>query len=964
MKSAIKKIMCICMAAILSGMAINISTAASADGEITTVISENFENTDTMKFYHNDTGELWGVVSSHGEYGTGNAFTSDKWVNSEPFEKTYILSDAQDYADAENPNDMYLEAEFDIMAATGTPAIGFTSDATNDTMFFNIKFNSSVEKISITGKTSKHGEVVTAEMDYDKNTVNRIKAVIHITDSNGETCEELSALYVNGKNKLLKPIYFASYNSAKVGYFNRIKLQGVSGTSYFDNFAVYKYSSADGISPVVNKGKLVYAIRKITENAENEELLSNAKLIYEKPSSTQTEVDAAYNSLAEAEIKCETLFKEDFDSSATEKFYVCSSDRSESVKLLDGAFYPYGKTYTSNGRGTVSTKDLSPTYVFSEDSDFAGQENNLYTEVSADIVPTSTSTATQIMLASNADFGRSLFNVKFDPATGKIILVCKETRRAAATASVEVGSYEINKPYRVRIIANIKDSKGVSAEKVTAVYINGVNVLSSPKYFITNNVSSVNLNSIRISGATAMQADNIEMYKYVSELCETPVVNKDKLVLIIRAAINSSVNELAEAKNVYENEEASQADVDSAYEKLYNAVIKSEITTVVSEDFESEKRMKFYNGSGAELGMTETIDGYGMNKAFTASSVVNSEVFDKTYILSDAQDYETVANTYLETEFDIKTKGIGTNEPTISFTSDASADGTAFSMIKFNTTENKIQIYGKTAKRSGNPSYIDAGTFENEKVYRIRIVMHISDENKASCEKIIALYLNGVNVLENPVYFASNSTGKVGYFNRIRLSNPWRMYLDNLTIRKYSSVFGNSPAVNKGALIGTIRETESALSFGTDGFKSIMAQAKNLYQNENASQPDIDAVIPKLNTEYSASLAKIPFVISNIGFKDAEGNDVSVITENGTAKSITVTKRANSKAAQAVVALYNNGIPENIQMIEIPETLEKGTEQIFDIPSAINLPDKISGYSMKVFIFDSLNTMKPLAEKF
>ena len=981
MKISGKKLISLCLALSMSATMYHTVSASGASDTYSTLVSENFEGDTYLGFTkYAETAEDANSIEVLEDYGLNKTFKSTQgYIKSESFsENTYILDKAAGYT---NPENLYLETEFDINVAGNSPMIGLVSNectTLDGTSPFTLKFDNTTKVMQLVAKEERRASSKTTYSlcAYETDKTYRIKIVMHITDDTENTCEEISAVYVDGINVLSQPVYFASDNEAKIPYVNSILINSAKSVN-IDNISVYKYTSSNGISPVVNKGRLVGLIRNTNEDTENSAALAAAKGAYENIQASQSDVDSAFNALYDIEcpaaVEYTSLFSENFEGAATKMFYVNDgTGTTECLKLVNASEYATGKMYTSSGRGTVNSEVFKGTYMISGTDGFTAQDNNLYLEMSFDIKPISASSTSTVSLVSSKDTSRKLFGLAFNPTSGKVTLSAKDTRSASSVTTTELTDYSVNNLYRVRMVISVKDNDGESAEKISAIYINGKNVLSTPKYFETTNISCAD--ALRIAGATAMYMDNIDIVNYTSARGNSPVVNKDKLVSLIRDVIDMDLEELTVAKAVYESNSATQEQVDEAYTNLYNAVVNPEVTTILDENFEGETSLKFYhNSTNDELQAADTIttlDEYGMNNVFKGSSWAYSEAFEKTYVLYDAEGYNTAKNTYLETEFDVKTSGYDStgNEPAVAFTSDATTD-TNLTIVRFNTQTSKIQILGKTEKRSSTgASYIDAGDFEVGTTHRVKVVMHISDSSDVTCEEISALYVDGVNVLSAPIYFASHSSGKIGYFNRIRLMSPGRMNIDNISIKRYASAFGVSPVINKGELVSVIRETDAFANkaCASAEFKTALNTAKTVYESETAQQSEIDEAIKKLNNAYDESpKADNPFTVESFSIKDSSGNASYTMSAGGTVDGVYVTKNFDYAGAKMIVALYNNGVLESVQLADVPASLASGVVSVISLPTVLELPTgDINNYTLSAFMFESFATINPVADKF
>lgn len=473
----------------------------------------------------------------------------------------------------------------------------------------------------------------------------------------------------------------------------------------------------------------------------------------------------------------------------------------------------------------------------------ATSSQSIYT---SDVVADINNISEQFYMLDNANgvYANDFMRIYTNEETKTFGVVAWETKDAGTRKAIDLGvPYVKGDSYRFRIVVQVTDANGNATRKLTGIYINGVNALSQPLYLI--NRTGV-YGGLKWYNANSNLYDNYAIYTYQSADGTSPVVNKDKLVFLIRANADSQETAITNAKTVYENEAATQADVDRAIRNIEQMGIE----TLWSEDFEdSSNYTKFYGLSGASVGaeatnyykQNEVPVIYDMNSVYRYGTTGISEAFSKVYILSDASDYATNkedAHTFVETEFDVYVNTVNnTLNYDVMFASDQSAPNEQFLTLRFGK-DGKVYLSSKDTRRSSaSASAYELCDFDYAKnnSFRVRVVMQITDGTDTTCEKVTAVYINGENVLSAPRYFMSHNTGKFAYFNRIKISG-WHMGLDNITVKKYQANDGISPIVNKGKLVETIRKYDAQNSY----YDSELAAAKAAYQNENSDKQAVD----------------------------------------------------------------------------------------------------------------------------
>lgn len=308
------------------------------------------------------------------------------------------------------------------------------------------------------------------------------------------------------------------------------------------------------------------------------------------------------------------------------------------------------------------------------------------------------------------------------------------------------------------------------------------------------------------------------------------------------------------------------------------------VTTLFSEDFEGQMPTEFFKVSGNSIATTaenvvsadnmgaEDVVGFGTELHRFGSTSISAAFLngEKVYLLNDASDYaanKEGAHTYVETEFDVYVTNAGTAQYNVMLTSDlGSAPSDSFLAIRFDT-DGKIKLIAKETKRTGSAAAYELCGFENKKgnAYRIKVVMHVTDDTDTTCEKILAVYVNGENKLSAPKYFTSHNTGKFAYFNRIKISG-WTMGLDNITVTQYQSATGEL-LPDKGKLIAMLRKAQKHINSGfTEDEMAVLnqsfAECEAVYEDPSATQAEIEEKITTLN-EICAVVAKPAYIVND-----------------------------------------------------------------------------------------------------
>lgn len=639
-----------------------------------------------------------------------------------------------------------------------------------------------------------------------------------------------------------------------------------------------------------------------------------------------------------AAVNAETSVSENFEGSSYLGFTKYSAERESAGVIKTTDVYGMNKAFCPILWSARSDAFGEKTYILDKAQDYENP-HNLYMETEFDIVIPKNSGASPIISLMNNEtqvFDATFpFGLIMNTSSGKIQLNCKETRRDALKTTIDLCDFEEGVPYRIKTVMHITDNTDSTCEEISEIYVNGENVLQYPKYFLSDNEIKIPyVNSIVLRNAAGILFDNLSVYKYISSDGRSPVVNKGSLVSLIRSTSVYGIDELASAKAVYENEASSQSEVDMAFENLKNTLSPN---TLFYEDFENDTYCKFFANrtsgevTGEESGsLTENVI-YPSGKAYiTQNGAVNTETFDKVYVFNDTVD--TAADfaaqpdkLYMETEFDIMARD-SLASPVIGLASDRDST-TVGASIRLNTNENKIQLICRDGKRNaGKLTYLDLSNLEIGKFYRIKLVINVKDSSGNSGEQITAVYVNGKNMIKEPMYFESFSVNKIPYFNRLRMINAKSAMLDNITVRKYISSNGVSPVADKGRLVYLLRKyREYFLSLSTDNkFYKLYSEADEIYRNDIADYTLINNVCEKI------SEAEIyPFEIKSYYSESAGGKSGRFIYDGGTLKTVTLTKKYGGVTnVRLYAAIYDNS--DEVKSVTTYPVTDDGNEIILE----------------------------------
>jgi pectin methylesterase-like acyl-CoA thioesterase len=180
----------------------------------------------------------------------------------------------------------------------------------------------------------------------------------------------------------------------------------------------------------------------------------------------------------------------------------------------------------------------------------------------------------------------------------------------------------------------------------------------------------------------------------------------------------------------------------------------------------------------------------------------------------------------------------------------------------------------------------------------------------------------------------------------------------------FSAILPLSGSVNKASTL-TIKHNGSLVKL--DGTNTSLSLGKNevfgksLVLVPGVNVIEITAVDTYGNQSTQGYTITYTYKAANIAFYDENGQ---VVTSLASGKEIVVKAEvenfiAATKDAMMVVGLYDDH-NNLIKFITAAETLSNGEADLFY--AKLKLPDDVSGYSLKVFIWDDVSTMRPISD--
>lgn len=666
------------------------------------------------------------------------------------------------------------------------------------------------------------------------------------------------------------------------------------------------------------------------------------------------------------------------------------------------------------------SKTFEPTNLFNTSSGVTGEGGGCVIETEFDIkIPNATTCERpmQIRLLSSGNTSTDTYTgyaiIDFDNVNKQILLQGRNADNMNIMETINGGSFEFGKWYRIKLITKISDGADGNAKRITDFLVNGISKMTNPIRFFSENNTKIpyyDKFTLKVDGwsteETAVWLDNYSVYKYNNNTSETGTAkmpaNVGALISEIRekqaildankdtgkyteAAAEEFQTAIDSAYNVYEKSRfkpftemrdgihQAVADLGKAQTKFYAQTVKPN-GIIFSEDFEGETNSLFLNQEYSEIILD---DEKGTNCTYKMISptgktlqVFTSEIFEATNLFGATDEGPSC---YVETEFDFKVKGIYTRDALIKLYSKDSPDTTSYANIRFKGEDNIIYLEGRNAEGIVT---IPAASFDDDEWVRIRVVAQVSDENGNGVQKISGFYVNGVNYLVNAIDFLSTNSAKIPAYDRIMVElgsmsdSSAVAYMDNFVVNKYNSYTVSSevalPLVNKGRLIHEIRSKEKQLNALVRG-NGIIQYSQNRIDNYQAQIDEFYQtylIAGQIETDDATAEIMLLEFFPNSGIKvgtpkfyceDKVTELESPEDSNGIWAIVPLQKEAEETEVTMYLAVYDS-VSERLEAIAVGTSTEDGAEAYVDTST---IQDK-SGIYCKVFIWD--NALKPLFE--
>ena len=178
-------------------------------------------------------------------------------------------------------------------------------------------------------------------------------------------------------------------------------------------------------------------------------------------------------------------------------------------------------------------------------------------------------------------------------------------------------------------------------------------------------------------------------------------------------------------------------------------------------------------------------------------------------------------------------------------------------------------------------------------------------------------------------------------------------------MRKIKALAGVAAAL----ILGTTASADTAEKIMKDGEPYYRFTVEDW--NEVWDVPEQMMTVYDLTGDSSVTTQEITaqaYQITGLTFEDADGYTVDRMQPGGKIKDLKIkTLVNNAPSAVAMVAIYQNGVVTGVQKINIYSGA-LGIEETY--PIRLPLGSDLQGMKVKVFLFDSLTTLRPMTNPF
>ncbi len=486
--------------------------------------------------------------------------------------------------------------------------------------------------------------------------------------------------------------------------------------------------------------------------------------------------------------------------------------------------YPYGSTIKLTSTTSAAAQDA---IAFDTALDTASLGANEYLYFGMDI-KSSCSGTSDYMSVRLADASKVRFQFQFRPAATGYNYGSDASTVTEVTGVSKIGDNWVN----LGFVIQLTDSTGVVSGKVMSVSYDGVaQPMPSSDWIIgLSNGGIPALNRITFyskkNGTT--YADNFEVIRYSAADGVCPVTTRyemktsidtyetqyngyitDGVAVTELAAVKTAIDE---AKALYNSSSLTQEECTAAISKIAELIAPfGSYKTVLSENFNSLIAVPGNITTSTGYSQIAETGDYFFKDAVRFSSETGQSQWPAHKI--DFDDISFAAEkTYIEAEFDIKPFNLAQNTRDFTVVL-GGADSTRMWALRF-FSDGTVYVYNDKDSKTVQ----QIGKFDIDDWNHIKLVLKTVKTDDVVLCRVDSVFINGEEAPiddSNKSFFYSDEALSYITFKTNKnegYSYEFGAYMDNISVRTYTSEDGTSPLSDRYAVIGAAREFYNAKS--------------------------------------------------------------------------------------------------------------------------------------------------------
>lgn len=923
-----------------------------------------------------------------------------------------------------------IRAHYRLVIETNGKLNRYVNDSSSSSIIKSIPLITGSTLTNPNGQGWKHYkitfEAVNAQLANSANTFKAIKLTGFYIDGINQI--DTSAAELQSTDPTVNPCIWAAFNTddlsngtltyveADARVFNNLYITPPKVTDMrFDNMSFTTYS-ADDTAPA-ERGVLISEIRAAQKSynkqyaesgsdvsqaeyfAEFMKSINDAWTLYQGEAPTETDITTAIKKMEAFSIEATEpvyIWNDNFETNTVTKYtdaegkpskaydestFASDVTLNKTLKVTKGsdssstnyprvaAQFTSSKIAVDSAAGTERGKNAFAEFEYDLNLSNAKNSSGAYSDYCTYLIDTTKAANAATLLIQGS--------------TGKLFYGYND-KNTKQTEIAPTGTWDFSRTNRIKIVLQLTDEYGNPVQKVNGIYINGIKLNTEALDFVNlkNDGSSITAEYINrmLFRPSKIDADGSAYYIDNVKIC---TYNKK------RASDNSPVEDDTDIVVALRNKYYEESIIEAAPEGRYSEALKTQITASISalEGYYTSKtgnKTEILNAAEAATQAFYSANTVVVYSGTPGTAVAGDGVYGASSLISKVDsttpatanfdtavgmtaDTEKSANSYVMTEFEVKTKDFKNNTEAV-LTASLNSDESSFTDIKLIGGEHPY------ISLSSGEKDIWYGAIEDDIRTTVRVVTQITDENKALVNINTALFVNGNNVMlrTSDIPGREFKTAPENYSSlSFTQSGSGSAYIDNIRVVKYYG--SDNMPVNKGQLLNSIRKGDAKLEKANalasediiSAYTAAQNTAKSAYESNDITQTEINNANDMLCRAYSKFVFRDESAeIGAIHFADSTGNDAAYVTANGKVTGVSVIKKAEYNFTGTIIAaVYKDD--ELIGAALANNVLSDKETGTYDITFAnpIKLPSNTDGLTVKAMIWSDLSQIIPLADE-